>query len=994
VIRVRESFGAKLLSALLGTVGLLLVVTFLVVRFVTEQQVDAVATRTAQNAERLFEARDEVRREAVSVLARSFLETPRALQRLRAALRDNDLEYLAGDLLYEMDLQDLEDALFVFTDEEGRPALTVIDGEAVFDADPANIQPLAEQLLFGDSLEARGFRVVDGTMYGVQAQYLEFRSRPIGAAALGLPIGVQDVQEVSEVGGFEGCLAHSGRCVVRSAGVDAELEDAMLAAVELGTPLRITSDDSDWSIRAEPLVPGRPSEGHRVVAVPLSVVLAPFESILRALLLVGLGALGMGALLGSAISRSLTRPVRALVDASRRVADGDYETRVSIEARDELGVLASAFNDMTQGLLVREQYRSVLSKVVSRDIAEELMKGDVELGGENREITVLFADIRGFTPLTEGMEPQRVIALLNECMEHLAQSVDAEGGVVDKFIGDEVMAVFGAPVSQPDHSLRAVRAALRMRSGVQAMNRERAERGQGSLDIGIGIASGLAVAGNMGSPDRLNYTVLGSTVNLASRLTSEAGPGQIVISEATRVGAGDALAAVSLGKRKLKGFKSDVEVFAVDDLSEAGIEGRVERSESAAGPTSTRVAGALVLAASVLTGALQPVSAQWPTLTDAGIGYINRDGSVQLDLSGQMHLETFYLSNDEDGLSGLAYGSGVLFAPRVRLFLDTFLGDHVYGLVEWRGDRGEAPTADFWEARLEQAYLRVSSSGGSVSLQGGIFTSPFGSYAQRHFTVVDPFIRPPLPYDYRTVISRRWAPRDESWFTRWRDNPEQWRTQGAPPIWAVPYQWGAMATVGVSRLTFRLAAMNTPPSSEPVDWYEFKRIEDRFSWIGGVDLKVGPELTMGWSYNNGPYIPNNLPNAPEFPLAGTTYDQEMWSLNASFARGPAMLRGEFIHDAWDVPNVEQRAVELGYTLEAQLDVAAGWSVAARFGRIDFRRIEAADVDWDWDVNRLEAALGYRIVRNAGIMATFGRTWNASPVDPAGNQTALRLWWDF
>jgi hypothetical protein len=107
-----------------------------------------------------------------------------------------------------------------------------------------------------------------------------------------------------------------------------------------------------------------------------------------------------------------------------------------------------------------------------------------------------------------------------------------------------------------------------------------------------------------------------------------------------------------------------------------------------------------------------------------------------------------------------------------------------------------------------------------------------------------------------------------------------------------------------------------------------------------------------------------------------------------------MLRAEFIHDAWDVPNVEQRAVELGYTFEAQLDVAAGWSVAARFGRIDFRRIEAADVDWDWDVNRLEAALGYRIVRNAGIMATFGRTWNASPVDPAGNQTALRLWWDF
>jgi hypothetical protein len=211
VIRIRESFGAKLLSALLGTVGFLLIVTVLVVRYVTEQQVDSVATRTAQNAERLFEARDDVRREAVSVLARSFLETPRALQRLRLALQDNDLEYLAGDLLYEMDLQGVDDALFVFTDETGRPALTVVRGQAIFDADPADIQPLAEQLLFGDSLEARGYRVVDGTMYGVQASYLEFRGRPIGSAALGVPIGPADVQEVSEVGGFEGCSAPCSR---------------------------------------------------------------------------------------------------------------------------------------------------------------------------------------------------------------------------------------------------------------------------------------------------------------------------------------------------------------------------------------------------------------------------------------------------------------------------------------------------------------------------------------------------------------------------------------------------------------------------------------------------------------------------------------------------------------------------------------------------------------------------------------------------------------
>ena len=660
---------------------------------------------------------------------------------------------------------------------------------------------------------------------------------------------------------------------------------------------------------------------------------------------------------------------------------------MSIDSRDEMGTLAEAFNDMTRGLLVREQYRSVLSKVVSQDIAEELMKGEVELGGENRDMTVLFADIRGFTPLTEGMEPQDVIALLNECMEHLANAVDAEGGVVDKFIGDEVMAVFGAPVYQPDHAIRAVRAAVRMRQGVEEMNRRRAERGERPLGLGIGVATGVAVAGNMGSSDRMNYTVLGSTVNLAARLTSEAAAGEIVVSEHTRRAAGDACVASSLGGRSLKGFSSEVEAFLIE-----GVTGEAD----VAAPSESRAVGALAtlaVGAALLAGPV-PSTAQLPTLADAGLGYISASGAVQLDLSGQMDLEYLHFSNEEDGLSGLAWGSGSLFAPRVRLFLDAFFGDHLYGLVEWRGDRGEAPTADFWEARLEQAYLRLSDRTGAVSLQGGIFASPFGSYAQRHLSVVDPFIRPPLPYDYRTVISRSWAPRDENWFNRWKDNPEQWRTDGAPPVWAVPYQWGGMASIATGRFNFRLAGMNSAPSSEPLDWYELSLLEGRLSWIAGAQFKVTPELQLGGSYNHGPYVPNDLPNSAESPPEGATYNQRVWAVDASFARGPLMLRGEFLHDTWEVPNLGQDPVELGYTFEAQMDVAAGWSVAARYGRIDFREMEAVAEDWDFDVDRWEAALGYRITLNAGVMATYATTSDSGPIDPSDDLAAVRLWWAF
>jgi adenylate cyclase len=293
-------------------------------------------------------------------------------------------------------------------------------------------------------------------------------------------------------------------------------------------------------------------------------VIAPFDRIRRALLLGGGGALLVSALFGAALSRSLTRPVHALVAATSRVARGDYDAEVSVTSRDEMRTLAEAFNDMTRGLLLRERYRAVLNKVVSQDVAAELMKGDVELGGENRLVTVLFADIRGFTTLTEGMEPQRVIGLLNECMECLSRAIDAEGGVVDKFIGDEVMAVFGAPVTQVDHARRAVRAAVRMREDMTEVNGQRRARGERPLAIGVGINSGVAVAGNMGSTNRLNYTVVGDTVNLASRLAGQAGPGEILIGGETLRLAGEAVHAPPLGGRALKGFASEVEVYAVE----------------------------------------------------------------------------------------------------------------------------------------------------------------------------------------------------------------------------------------------------------------------------------------------------------------------------------------------------------------------------------------------------------------------------------------------
>ena len=565
---LRESFGAKLLAALLGTVGLLLIVTFVVVQGETERQVEAVAGRTIESAGQLFEELNELQRQQAARLARPFTEGVRALALLRATIEAGDYDYLADQVDYEMQLAGLTDVLLVFTDPDGTPVLSMVGGRRHLTGDPAAVAPIATQLLAGDEAEATAYRLVDGRLYHVTSLYVELQLRPIGTITFGLPIEFTDVERVGSIGSFEACFYLDGGCVVHTAGVEADLLALVDEAARSGDVVRTEAAGGEWSVRSEPLAPGDPAQGQRIVAVPLDEVLAPFERIRQALLLGGGGSLLLSALLGAQLSRSLTRPVKALVAATGRVAEGDYETEVNVASRDEIGTLADAFNDMTRGLLLRERYRAVLNKVVSHDVAAELMKGDVELGGENRLVSVLFADIRGFTALTEGMEPQGVIGLLNECMEHLSQAIDAEAGVVDKFIGDEVMAVFGAPVTQDDHARRAVAAALNMREGMAAFNAVRVERGEVPLGIGVGINSGVAVAGNMGSTNRLNYTVLGDAVNLASRLAGQAKAGQILISGATLRLAGPGLAAPPLGGRALKGFSAEVEVYAVEAMTD------------------------------------------------------------------------------------------------------------------------------------------------------------------------------------------------------------------------------------------------------------------------------------------------------------------------------------------------------------------------------------------------------------------------------------------
>lgn len=266
-----------------------------------------------------------------------------------------------------------------------------------------------------------------------------------------------------------------------------------------------------------------------------------------------------GLLLSLLLSHGFSAPIRDLVNATGQIQQGNFDVRVPIRSEDEVGRLAKSFNDMTAELALKEKYRAVLDMVADKDVADQMVHGKMTLGGEKREISVIFCDIRGFTAHTQGMDPAEVIQMLNEHMTALTKVVYEHNGVVDKFVGDLIMAVFGAPKSYGNDAYNATRCAVRMIEERTKLN----ETSKHKILVGIGIASGEAVAGCMGSADRLNYTVLGERVNLASRLCSTAGRMEVVVDEATQIKLGELLEAEELPPLKLKGFSETVKAFKV-----------------------------------------------------------------------------------------------------------------------------------------------------------------------------------------------------------------------------------------------------------------------------------------------------------------------------------------------------------------------------------------------------------------------------------------------
>jgi adenylate cyclase len=269
-----------------------------------------------------------------------------------------------------------------------------------------------------------------------------------------------------------------------------------------------------------------------------------------------------------ALATLLARPIYRLMDATDAVAQGDFSVSVPVTTRDELGVLTESFNRMARSLREKEMIKRAFTRYVAREVVEEVLKDPEHamLTGERREATVLFCDIRGFTSMSERLTPEQVVSLLNEFYTLMIETIFKHDGTLDKFLGDAVMAVFGAPIAHPDHATRAVKTALDMRQAVAELGKRRRAAGQDSFEIGIGVSLGEVVAGTVGTEQRMEYTVIGDSVNVASRLQDRAKPGSILLSRRTYEAVHDLVDAKSLGPMKVRGKEEEIEVYEVRGL--------------------------------------------------------------------------------------------------------------------------------------------------------------------------------------------------------------------------------------------------------------------------------------------------------------------------------------------------------------------------------------------------------------------------------------------
>jgi len=268
-------------------------------------------------------------------------------------------------------------------------------------------------------------------------------------------------------------------------------------------------------------------------------------------------------LLSLFVSKSVSAPIKELENAMQEVAKGNLEVNINVVSNDEIGTLGEGFGRMVTGLKESEVVKESFGKYISREVRDEILAGNVPLDGEMKRATMLFSDLRGFTPFVESTHPKKVVAIMNQYFSEMAEAIKENQGLILQFVGDEIEAVFGAPVPYDDHPDMAVRAALAMKQRLESLNKRLRTQNIQPIRHGIGVHTGAVLAGIIGSKERSSYALVGDTVNLASRiqdLTKDFSC-QIILSQTTHDLITGSYEMEQLSAVKVKGKSQDVMVY-------------------------------------------------------------------------------------------------------------------------------------------------------------------------------------------------------------------------------------------------------------------------------------------------------------------------------------------------------------------------------------------------------------------------------------------------
>jgi len=255
---------------------------------------------------------------------------------------------------------------------------------------------------------------------------------------------------------------------------------------------------------------------------PVSVVVEPAEGVQRTVIYIAGIVMSVSLFIVFLFSLTITKPIEVLAELIKEIPKGNFNisARDKVTSKDEVGDLAFAFDHMTDGLKERDKVKNLFNKFHGSSITENLLSQEISVGGTRKDVTVFFSDIRGFTKFSEGHSPEEVVSMLNEYFEVMVKIINDHGGVVDKFIGDAIMAVWGVPTPGSHDTENALKACLKMRHALHELNQSRLQRGLTEIHIGMGLHAGAAISGTIGSEQRMEFTVIGDTVNVTSRIES------------------------------------------------------------------------------------------------------------------------------------------------------------------------------------------------------------------------------------------------------------------------------------------------------------------------------------------------------------------------------------------------------------------------------------------------------------------------------------------